>query len=99
MIFSPAMAEVFKEVFTHFIIANLNISTMFSGFLPFQKKEFVNHRRLNDMFCAISFHLYNFKNVKNNYGGVLHGGSNTPPWVFFTFSKLQMLPNCVKHHK
>ena len=23
------------------------------------------------MFCAIWYHLYNFKNVKNTYGGVL----------------------------
>ena len=43
------------------------------------------------MFCAISYHLYNLKNVKNTHGGVLLLGklqrkacnftkSNTPPW-------------------
>ena len=36
-------------------------------------------------------HLYNLKNMKNTNGGVLllvFTKSNTPPWVFFTFSKL-----------
>ena len=48
------------------------------------------------MHCAIWYHLYNLKNVKNTYRGVLLLGklqplaysftkSNTPPWVFFTF--------------
>ena len=51
------------------------------------------------MFCAIWYYLYNFKNVKNTYGGVLllvkfrllpwnFTKSNTPPWVFFTLLKL-----------
>ena len=44
------------------------------------------------MFCAIWYHLYNFKNVKNTHGGVLllvkSSKSKTPPWVFFTFFKL-----------
>ena len=50
-------------------------------------------------FCAIGYHLYNFKNLKNTHGGVLllvklqaesfiFTKSNTPPWVFFTFFKL-----------
>ena len=52
------------------------------------------------MQCAIWYHLYNLKNVKNTHGGVLllvklqaevcnfNTKSNTPPWVFFTFFKL-----------
>ena len=50
------------------------------------------------MFCAIWYHLYNLKNVKNTHGGVLLlvklqanlqvTKSNTPPLVFFTFFKL-----------
>ena len=52
------------------------------------------------MRCTIWYHLYNFKNVKNAHGEVLllvklqaalgcnFTKSNTPPWVFFTFSKL-----------
>ena len=44
------------------------------------------------MFCAICYHLYNFKNVKNTHGGVLllvkSSKSKTPPWVLFTFFKL-----------
>ena len=51
------------------------------------------------MRCTIWYHLYNLKNMKITYGGVLLSvklqasacnftKSNTPPWVFFTFSKL-----------
>ena len=45
------------------------------------------------MLCAIWYHLYNLKNVKNTHGGVLllvklQAKSNTPSWVFFTFFKL-----------
>ena len=36
------------------------------------------------MRCAIWYHLYNLKNVKNTHGGVLI----LPPCVFFTFLKL-----------
>ena len=49
-----------------------------------------------EMFCAIWHHLYNLKNVKNTDGGVLL--LNTPPWVFFAFFKLQMLPNRATYH-
>ena len=49
--------------------------------------------------CAIWYHLYNFKNVKNTHGGVLilvklqasaynFTKINTAPWVFSTFLKL-----------
>ena len=49
--------------------------------------------------CAIWYHLYNLKNVKNIHGGVLilvklqasacnFTKINTPPWAFFTFFKL-----------
>ena len=42
------------------------------------------------MLCAILYHLYNFKKVKNTYGGVLLLAcnltkSNTPPWTFSAF--------------
>ena len=51
------------------------------------------------MRCAIWYHLYNLKNVKNTYGGVLillklqasaynFPKINTPPWVFSTSFKL-----------
>ena len=51
------------------------------------------------MRCAIWYHLYNLKNVKNTYRGRLilvklqaEASSftkvSTPPWVFFTFLKL-----------
>ena len=51
---------------------------------------------LNMIFCAIWYHLYNLKNVKNTHGGVKKTNaeacnvtkSNTPPWVFFTLFKL-----------
>ena len=49
--------------------------------------------------CAIWYHLFNLKNVKNTHGGMLllvklqaeacnYTKSNTPPWKFFTFFKL-----------
>ena len=43
------------------------------------------------MLCAIWDHLYNLKNMKNIHREVLLSAcnfikSNTPPWVFFTFS-------------
>ena len=42
-------------------------------------------------FCAISYHLYNSKNVKSIHGGVLKTcnftRSSTSPWMFFTFFK------------
>ena len=48
----------------------------------------------NVMHCAIWYHLYNLKNVKNTHGGVLlfvtfqaFTESNIPPWVVFTFFK------------
>ena len=53
---------------------------------------FLNHKYV--LRCAIWYHSYNFKNVKNTHGGVLllqqlnFTKSNTPPWVFYTFLKL-----------
>ena len=38
--------------------------------------------------CAIQYHLYNFKNVKNTHGRVLLSKNNTFPQVFFTFFEL-----------
>ena len=57
---------------------------------------------VDDMHCAIWYHLYNFKNEKSTHGGALllvksqalacnFTESNTPPWVFFTFFKLYKL--------
>ena len=55
---------------------------------------------LHVMCCAIWYHLYYIKNVKNTHGGVLilvvklqtsacnFTKINSPPWVFFTFFKL-----------
>ena len=54
---------------------------------------------INVMRCAIWYHLYSLKNVKNTHGGVsilvkLQAEAcnftkiNTPLWVFFTFLKL-----------
>ena len=52
------------------------------------------------MLCAIWYHLYNLKNVKNIRGRVLllmkkfqtkactYTKSNTTPWVFFKFFQL-----------
>ena len=47
------------------------------------------------MRCAVWYHLYNLKNMKNTHGGVLllvkllkacnFTKSNTPPWVFSRF--------------
>ena len=56
-------------------------------------------KQLYETFCAIWYHLYNLKNMKNTHGGMLllvklqalaynFTKSNTPPWVFFTFLKL-----------
>ena len=49
--------------------------------------------------CAIWYYLWKLKSVKNTHGGLLilvklqveacnFTKTNTPPWVFFTFSKL-----------
>ena len=42
--------------------------------------------------CAIWYHLYNLKNVKNIHGGVLilvnFTEINAPPWVFFYIFKI-----------
>ena len=60
--------------------------------------------------CAIWYHSYNLKNLKNTHRGVLilvklqaegcnFSKSDTPRWVFFTLFKLyKMAPNRVKHH-
>ena len=67
-----------------------------------------NVRKDNVMLCAIWYHLYNLKNVKNIHGRVLvlvqlqalacnSSKSDPPPWVFFEFSEIaQMVPNRAK---
>ena len=58
------------------------------------------------MRCAIWYHLHNLKNMKNTHGGVLYlvklqasaTKSNTPPWVFFVFQTVKMVPNRATHH-
>ena len=48
------------------------------------KREYV-------MRCAIWYHLYNLKNVKNTHGGVLILVKHTSPWIFFMLFKLYKL--------
>ena len=66
-------------------------------------------RQLFVMHCAILYHLYNLKNVKNTHGGVLilvklqasacnFTKINTPPWAFFTFLNCTNGSNRAKHH-
>ena len=62
------------------------------------------------MFCAIWYHLYNFKNVKNIHGRVLllvklqafslklYEKLHSAMGVFHVFKILQMVPNPVTHH-
>ena len=56
---------------------------------------------LNETLCAIWYHLYNLKNIKNTHVGVLplvklqheacnFNKSNIPPWVFLMFFKLYL---------
>ena len=50
---------------------------------------FILFNRIHELYlCAIWYHLYNLKNVKNTYGVVLLCKSCTPPWVFSKFFKL-----------
>ena len=55
--------------------------------------------KVYQIICAIWYHLYNLKNIKNTHGGVLLlvklqaeacnvTESKTRPWVFFKISKL-----------
>ena len=52
--------------------------------------------KVYQMHCAIWYHLYNLKNVKNTYGEMsllvklqaYFTKSNNPPWAFFLFLKL-----------
>ena len=68
----------FEQVFAFCMLINKNVFEWF----------------LLVMLCAIWYHLYNLKNVKNTHGRVLlylacnFTKSNTLPWVFFTFFKL-----------
>ena len=50
---------------------------------------------VNEILCAIWYHLFNLKNVKNTHGGVLILVMNTPPRVFFTFLKLCKCCICI----
>ena len=65
--------------------------------------------RLYVVLCAIWYHSNNLKNVKNTHGTVLlivklqalacnFTKNDTPPWVFFTFFKLNMILNRATHH-
>ena len=74
----------------------------YSNPVSFNKKRQIWYETEEDLFlyvmrCAIWYHLYNLKNVKNTHGGVLilvkakacnFTEINTPPWMFFTFLKL-----------
>ena len=58
----------------------------------------LRHERVKvcQMLCAIWYHLFNFKKVKNTHGGMTllvklqtyFTESNAPLWVFFMFFKL-----------
>ena len=57
--------------------------------------------------CAIWYHLYNFKNVKNTPGGVLLSAGFKPATLlkltllhecFHVFTIVQMVPNRAMHH-
>ena len=59
------------------------------------------------MHCAIWYHLYNLKNVKNTHGGVLlllklqalackFSKNNTIPWVCKIFKIVKIVPNHAK---
>ena len=68
------------------IVTTRSVSSLNLFSVHFQKKP---SRFTNVMRCAIWYHLYNLKNVRNTHGGMLSfTKSNTPPWVFFTFFKL-----------
>ena len=65
----------------------------------------------NVMRCAIWYHLYNLKNLKNTHEGVLllvklqaknlqfYQKKHSSMGVFHAFKIVQMIPNCQKHHK
>ena len=57
----------------------------------------VSSKRLHSfkyvIFCAISYHLYNFKNVKNTHGGVL-----LLVKLQAKSQMVQMVPNRASHH-
>ena len=72
---------------------------LFAAFLP--TISFVAVQECKTL-CAIWYHLYNLRNVKNTYERVLllvklqatlrkawnFTKSNTAPWIYFTFFKL-----------
>ena len=82
----------------------------------FHKKCTLCHIKPNIYICGALrnwHHLYNLKNVKNSYGGVLilvrlqaEVGNfteiNIPPWVLFTFFKLYkwyQMAQCISYRK
>ena len=68
---------IFSISFIICIIFNNNISFNFSS---------CKWRLTNGTLCAIYYHLYNLKNMKNTYGEVLLLVKfDTPPRVYFTF--------------
>ena len=48
-------------------------------------KDMIPFAKYIVMRCAIWYHLYELKNMKNTHNK--KSKSNTPPWVFFTFFK------------
>ena len=63
----PFSEKVTSQVYE--IIKQLNLSRRNAGlnFVTYRTVKEVKHQ----MRCAISYHLYNLKNVKNTLGGVL----------------------------
>ena len=76
------------------------MSKRFKSFLAVENRLLFSKKGLYVMFCAIWYHLYSLKNVKNHpWKSVTFSKivklkacnftkSNIPPWVFFTFIKL-----------
>ena len=52
-----------------------------------RSKDMIPFAKYIVMHCAIWYHLYDLKNVKNTHGKKIRSKSTTPPWVFFIFFK------------
>ena len=101
--FSPFITETILSLFKYYQEA-------FRKVLQIIKFFFISHQTKGDefpqshrkkalvMFCAIWYHLYNLKNVKNTHGGVLlfnFAKSNTLPWSIGVF-RVFKLNKCTK---
>ena len=64
-------------------------------FKPVKSFRFKKSSRTYLVFCAIWYHLYNLKNVKNIHGRLK---LTLLPWCFYVFWTVQMVPNRARHH-